>query len=142
MKHKTKHIFIVTESIEVILDGKKFLLEKGDEIAINECVSCGCDNDVSGGTDSGIPERYKNMGFNKVGVKKKSNRAGKKWMVLAKKGDKYKVVHGGDSNMEDFTQHKSKDRQKKFWDRMGGKNSAKAKDPFSPLYWHKKFGTW
>jgi hypothetical protein len=25
---------------------------------------------------------------------------------------------------------------------MGGKNSAKATDPFSPLYWHKRFGTW
>jgi len=89
-----------------------------------------------------IPTRYKNMGFTKVGVKKKSTRAGKKWMVLAKKGDKYKVVHGGDSNMQDFKQHGSEERKKRFWDRMGGKDSAKAKDPFSPLYWHKKFGTW
>ena len=91
---------------------------------------------------SGIPERYKNMGFTKVGAKKKSTSAGKKWMVLAKKGDQYKVVHGGDSSMKDFSQHKSEDRQDKFWDRMGGKNGPKAKDPFSPLYWHKKFGTW
>lgn len=89
-----------------------------------------------------IPDRYKDMGFTEVGKKKKSNRKGKKWMVLAKKDDKYKVVHGGDSNMQDFKQHKDKDRQKRFWDRMGGKDSAKAKDPFSPLYWHKKFGTW
>lgn len=89
-----------------------------------------------------IPERYKKMGFNKVGVKKKSTRPGKKWMVLAKKGDKYKVVHGGYKGMKDFTQHKNKKRQKRFWDRMGGKDSAKAKDPFSPLYWHKRFGTW
>ena len=92
--------------------------------------------------EGGIPERYKNMGFNKVGAKKKSTRSGKKWMVLAKKGDKYKVVHGGDSNMKDFSQHGSKDRKEKFWSRMGGRNSAKAKDPFSPLYWHKRFGTW
>lgn len=92
--------------------------------------------------EGGIPERYKNMGFNKVGVKKKSTRSGKKWMVLAKKGDKYKVVHGGDSNMKDFSQHRSKDRKEKFWSRMGGRNSAKAKNPFSPLYWHKRFGTW
>jgi len=90
----------------------------------------------------GIPSRYKNMGFTKVGVKKKSNRKGKKWMVLAKKGDKYKVVHGGYKGMKDFSQHGSKKRKDRFWDRMGGKNSAKAKDPFSPLYWHKKFGTW
>ena len=90
----------------------------------------------------GIPERYKNMGFTKVGVKKKSTRPGKKWMVLAKKGNKYKVVHGGDNKMQDFKQHGSADRKKRFWDRMGGRDSAKAQDPFSPLYWHKKFGTW
>lgn len=92
--------------------------------------------------EGGIPSRYKNMGFNKVGVKKQSNRPGKKWMVLAKKGDKYKVVHGGYKGMQDYTQHRNKNRQKRFWDRMGGRNSAKATDPFSPLYWHKRFGTW
>jgi hypothetical protein len=90
----------------------------------------------------GIPQRYKNMGFTKVGAKKKSTRPGKKWMVLAKKGDKYKVVHGGYKGMKDFKQHGSAKRKKRFWDRMGGRDSAKAKDPFSPLYWHKRFGTW
>ena len=94
------------------------------------------------GKKSGIPERYKKKGFTKVGVKKKSTRPGKKWMVLAKKGDKYKIVHGGYVGMKDFSQHKNKERKKKFWDRMGGKNSEKAKDKFSPLYWHKKFKTW
>lgn len=91
---------------------------------------------------TGIPARYKNKGFTKAGQKKKSTSKGKKWMVLAKKGDKYKIVHGGDSSMKDFKQHGSKERKKRFWDRHGGRNSAKAKDPFSPLYWHKKFGTW
>jgi hypothetical protein len=90
----------------------------------------------------GIPQRYKNMGFNKVGVKKKSTRPGKKWMVLAKKGDQYKVVHGGYKGMQDFTQHRNEGRRKNFWNRMGGKGSSKATDPFSPLYWHKRFGTW
>ena len=90
----------------------------------------------------GIPQRYKNKGFTKVGAKKKSTRPGKKWMVLAKKGDKYKIVHGGDSNMKDFKQHGSAKRKERFWDRMGGRNGPKAKDPFSPLYWHKRFGTW
>jgi len=90
----------------------------------------------------GIPERYKNMGFTKVGVKKESTRPGKKWMVLAQKGNQYKVVHGGYDGMKDYTQHGSEKRRDRFWDRMGGKNSAKAKDPFSPLYWHKRFGTW
>jgi len=90
----------------------------------------------------GIPQRYKSRGFTKVGVKRKSDRAGKKWMVLAKKGDKYKIVHGGYTGMKDFSQHHSEKRKDNFWNRMGGKNSAKAKDPFSPLYWHKRFGTW
>lgn len=89
-----------------------------------------------------IPERYKNMGFNKVGTKKQSTRPGKKWMVLAKKGDQYKVVHGGYKGMKDFSQHGSEQRKKNFWSRMGGKNSSKATDPFSPLYWHKRFKTW
>ena len=90
----------------------------------------------------GIPQRYKSMGFTKVGTKRQSNRPGKKWMVLAKKGDQYKVVHGGYKGMKDFTQHRSEDRRDKFWSRMGGKNSSKATNPFSPLYWHKRFGTW
>lgn len=92
--------------------------------------------------EGGIPERYRNMGFSKVGSKKNSTRPGKKWMVLAKKGDDYKVVHGGYDGMKDYSQHGSEKRKDNFWSRMGGKNSAKATDPFSPLYWHKRFGTW
>lgn len=92
--------------------------------------------------EGGIPERYKNMGFTKAGVKKNSTRPGKKWMVLAKKGSDYKVVHGGYDGMKDFSQHGSEKRKENFWNRMGGKNSSKATDPFSPLYWHKRFGTW
>ena len=90
----------------------------------------------------GIPQRYKSRGFTKVGAKRKSDRSGKKWMVLAKKGDKYKIVHGGYVGMKDFSQHGSNKRKDNFWNRMGGKDSAKANDPFSPLYWHKRFGTW
>ena len=90
----------------------------------------------------GIPQRYRTMGFTRVGAKRKSTRPGKKWMVLAKKGDQYKVMHGGWKGMQDFTQHRNAKRKERFWDRMGGKDSAKAKDPFSPLYWHKRFGTW
>jgi hypothetical protein len=44
--------------------------------------------------------------------------------------------------MKDFTQHRNENRRDRFWNRMGGRDSAKAKDPFSPLYWHKRFGTW
>lgn len=89
-----------------------------------------------------IPDRYKSMGFSKVGQKLDSTRPEKKWMVLAKKGDEYKVVHGGYKGMQDYSQHKDPERRKRFWDRMGGENSAKANDVFSPLYWHKKFSTW
>lgn len=92
--------------------------------------------------DGGIPPRYKNMGFNKVGVKKKSTRSGKKWMVLAKKDDKYKVVHGGYKGMKDFAQHRNEGRRDRFWNRMGGRGSARATDPFSPLFWHRRFGSW
>lgn len=92
--------------------------------------------------EGGMPDRYKEMGFDRVGQKKESTRDGKKWMVLAKKGDKYKVVHGGADGMQDYSQHGDKDRRDRFWDRMGGKDSAKANDPFSPLYWHSKKGTW
>lgn len=91
--------------------------------------------------EGGIPERYKNMGFSRVG-QKKSGDGQHKWKVLAKKGDSYKVVQGGYRGMQDFKQHHSEERRDRFWDRMGGKNSSKAKDPFSPLYWHKRFGTW
>lgn len=92
---------------------------------------------------SNIPERYLNMGFSEVGVKKRASKGKKhKWEVLAKKGDKYKIVKGGIRGMDDFSQHKDPKRKKAFWDRMGGKDSEKTKDPFSALYWHKKFGTW
>ena len=90
-----------------------------------------------------VPERYKKKGFKKVGVKKQApDGDSHKWEVLAKKGDKYKIVKGGYRGMKDYSQHKDKDRKTNFWDRVGGKDSAKAKDPFSALYWHKRFGTW
>ena len=90
-----------------------------------------------------IPDRYKSKGFTKVGSKKTAP-SGKthKWEVLAKKGDRFKIVKGGSRGMEDFSQHKDPGRKKRFWDRMGGENGPRTKDPFSPLYWHKKFGTW
>lgn len=99
------------------------------------------EEDIPEMAEGGIPERYKNMGFTHVGQKKKGD--GKhKWKVLAKKGDKYKVVQGGYRGMDDYTQHHNEQRRNRFWQRMGGKDSAKANDPFSPLYWHKKLGTW
>ena len=124
---------------QLVTPAQQMVMLQQEQAFVNPFEQGGEEMYAAGGS---IPERYKNMGFNKVGVKKKSSRPGKKWMVLAKKGDKYKVVHGGDSKMKDFTQHGSEKRKDRFWDRMGGRDSAKAKDPFSPLYWHKKFGTW
>jgi Phage tail lysozyme len=94
-----------------------------------------------GGT-TGIPERYKKQGFTKVGEMKESNHPDKKWKVLAKKGDNYKVVYGGDPKMEDFSQHHDPVRRKAFWSRMGGINGPHTKDPFSPLYWMKVYKKW
>lgn len=122
------------------LDGIK--MEDRNDIAIYNTNILRVKNKMAGGGEAGIPERYKNMGFTRVGQKKKSTRPEKKWMVLAKKGDKYKVVHGGQKGMKDFSQHRDKKRQRRFWERMGGFDSEKANDPFSPLYWHKRFGTW
>jgi hypothetical protein len=87
--------------------------------------------------NGGIPDRYKKQGFTKVGQEKDSTRPGKKWMVLAKKGDSYKVVHGGDSSMQDYTQHHDNQRKKNFWNRMGHTS-----DKFSPRYWHQRLGKW
>ena len=102
----------------------------------------GSNPDIRLAQGGAIPERYRNMGFEKIGEKKQSTAPEKKWMVLAKKGDLYKIVHGGQKGMQDFSQHHNEERRKKFWQRMGGEDSPKAKDPFSPLYWHKKFKTW
>ena len=135
----------------VHINGRDIVLEKGgyvnkkstshheSRIPTNKNYDMNNKNMEKGGT---IPQRYKDMGFSRVGQKKKSMRPEKKWMVLAKKGDKYKVVHGGQKGMKDFSQHRDKKRQRRFWDRMGGFDSEKSKDPFSPLYWHKRFGTW
>jgi hypothetical protein len=114
-------------------------MEEGEEEEEEDEYS---ENEMEEMRNGGIPERYRKRGFTRVGAKRKSTRPGKKWMVLAKKGDQYKIVHGGYKGMQDYTQHRNRKRQKNFWNRMGGRNSGKATDPFSPLYWHKRFGTW
>jgi 2'-5' RNA ligase len=65
-------------------------------------------------------------GYNKP---TKSNRAGKKKMVLAKKGDKVKVVHYGDTN---YKHNYSKEAKSSF--RARHKCSEK-NDKFSAAYW-------
>lgn len=97
--------------------------------------------------ESSVPDRYKKKGYTKVGYKKLNRGSGNhKWSVLSRKKVggkwKYRIIKGGYKGMKDFSQHKDNKRKKNFWNRMGGKNSPKAKDPFSALYWHKRFGTW
>tara|TARA_R110002020_G_scaffold175115_1_gene367045 strand:+ start:220 stop:465 length:246 start_codon:yes stop_codon:yes gene_type:complete len=53
----------------------------------------------------------------KVGVPIKSDRKGKKMKVLTPKG---KIIHFGDSNMQDFRQHKNKKRQTNYCLRSAG----------------------
>ena len=53
----------------------------------------------------------------KVGVPVKSNRKGKKLMVLTPKRN---IIHFGDSEMFDFTQHKDKQRQINYCKRSAG----------------------
>ena len=68
-------------------------------------------------------------GFNKP---KRSNRAGKKGMVLAKEGDKIKLIHYGDSSMG----HNYSAAARKSFKSRHGKNIAKGK--MSAAYWANK----
>tara|TARA_R110001632_G_scaffold167721_2_gene286264 strand:+ start:354 stop:653 length:300 start_codon:yes stop_codon:yes gene_type:complete len=51
----------------------------------------------------------------------KSNKSGKKGQVyVLDKNGKKRLLHFGDSSMEDFTQHKDKDRRKNYLARSAG----------------------
>jgi len=50
----------------------------------------------------------------------KSNKTGKKGMVYVIKDSKKRLIHFGDSSMQDYTQHKDKDRRKNYCSRSGG----------------------
>ena len=78
----------------------------------------------------GIEYRGKKFsGFNKP---RKSDRPGKKGMVLAKEGDKIKLIHYGDSSMG---HNYSKEARKSFKARHA-KNISKGK--MSAAYWANK----
>tara|TARA_R100001463_G_scaffold69255_2_gene122736 strand:- start:379 stop:624 length:246 start_codon:yes stop_codon:yes gene_type:complete len=53
----------------------------------------------------------------KKGIPIKSTRKGKKLMVLTPQN---KIIHFGDSNMKDYTQHKDKQRKKNYCNRSAG----------------------
>ena len=50
----------------------------------------------------------------------KSTRSGKKGMVYVMKTNKKRLIHFGDANMEDYTQHKDDVRRKSYLARAKG----------------------
>jgi len=76
----------------------------------------------------------------KVGVPVKSDRKNKKFKVLTPMG---KVIHFGDSNMEDYTQHKDKKRQISYCKRSAGIRDKQGKltkdNKESANYYSRKF---
>lgn len=71
-----------------------------------------------------------------------STRPGKKKMVFVVRGNKSKLIHFGDKNMKDFTQHGSEKRRKSFLARSGGIRNKSGQltknDPFSSNYWSRR----
>ena len=71
----------------------------------------------------------------------KSSKPGKKMSVYVKADNKkgYKLIHFGDSSMEDFTQHKDPVRRKSYLARAKGIRDKQGnltwKDKSSPNYW-------
>ena len=72
----------------------------------------------------------------------KSNVKGKKMSVYVMKDGKKTLIHFGDSNMEDYRQHKSKKRRKSYLSRSAGIKNKKGKltkdDRNSANYWSRK----
>ena len=93
--------------------------------------------------EGGFPERYKKLGFSKVNqVKNAPQGDSHKKMVVAKKGDKYKLVKFGLRGMEDYTQHHDKDRRKNYLSRSAGIRNGSGQltknDVFSANHWSRK----
>jgi hypothetical protein len=72
----------------------------------------------------------------------KSDRAGKKKMVLAKEGDKVKLIHFGFQGMSDFTKHRDTKRRANYLARSGGIKDKSGKltknNKLSANYWARK----
>ncbi len=72
----------------------------------------------------------------------KSTRAGKKGMVYTIKDGKVRLIHFGDSSMEDFTQHKDEKRRKAYLARAKGIKNKDGELTWklrsSPNYWSVK----
>lgn len=85
---------------------------------------------------------YRNVTFPGYNKPIDSDRPNKKKMVLAKVGDKIKLLHFGDKSMSDYTQHKDKKRRKNYLTRSAGirdKNGNLTKNnKLSPNFWSRK----
>lgn len=72
----------------------------------------------------------------------KSTRKGKKGMVYVMKDGKKKLIHFGDANMKDFTQHKDEKRRKSYLARSAGIRNKEGKltkdDKNSANYWSRR----
>ncbi len=79
-----------------------------------------------------FPERYKKMGFTGYNSPRKSTKPEKKMMVVAKEGDKVKLIHFGDSSMG----HNYSAEARSSFKARHGKNIAKGK--MSAAYWADK----
>jgi len=66
----------------------------------------------------------------------KSWRPGKKKVVKACANGQERIVHFGDSSMQDYTQHRSKERGKSYCARSGGIKGGEGK--LSANYWARK----
>lgn len=85
------------------------------------------------------PTLVKNGSVVRVGDIRKSWIPTKKLVVRVKSRNNEEFIHFGDVNYEDFTEHKDKDRRKRYLKRAKGiknKNGRYTwKDPFSPNYY-------
>lgn len=72
----------------------------------------------------------------------KSSVKGKKMSVYVKKDGKKKLIHFGDSNMKDFTQHKDQQRRKNYLNRSAGirdgKGNLTKNNKNTANYWSRK----
>ena len=91
--------------------------------------------------------------MNKITIKKfnkdkplykpvKSNKKNKKGMVYVIKNGKKRLIHFGDANMKDFTQHKDPQRRKNYLNRSAGIRDKQGRltknNKNSANYWSRK----
>lgn len=80
---------------------------------------------------------YRGETFPGINKPKRNTGSGKaKMRVLAKEGDKFRVVNFGHKDYEDYRQHGSAERRKSYCARSGGIKGKSSK--LSANYWARK----